>query len=91
MSLKDLDLYSCGMVLEVNGEIASLGAGAACLGHPLNAAAWLAQTMINRGQPLKAGQVILTGALGPMVDLQAGQQICAKISGLGQVSIEIQP
>ena len=91
MSLKDLDLYTCGMVLEVNGEIASLGAGAACLGHPLNAAAWLAQTMINRGQPLKAGQVILTGALGPMVDLQAGQQICAKIGGLGQVSIEIQP
>ncbi|HCC44415.1 MAG TPA: 2-keto-4-pentenoate hydratase [Gammaproteobacteria bacterium] len=91
MSLNDLDLYTCGMVLEVNGEIASLGAGAACLGHPLNAAAWLAQTMINRGQPLKAGQVILTGALGPMVDLQAGQQICAKIGGLGQVSIEIQP
>ena len=91
MSLSDLDLYTCGMVLEVNGEIASLGAGAACLGHPLNAAAWLAQTMINRGQPLKAGQVILTGALGPMVDLQAGQQICAKIGGLGQVSIEIQP
>ncbi len=91
MSLNDLDLYTCGMVLEVNGEIASLGAGAACLGHPLNAAAWLAQTMINRGQPLKAGQVILTGALGPMVDLQAGQHICAKIGGLGQVSIEIQP
>jgi|TARA_B110000438_G_scaffold76209_2_gene76324 2-keto-4-pentenoate hydratase len=86
LSLVGLDLYTCGMVLEVDGGISSLGAGAACLGHPLNAAAWLARTMVNRGQPLKAGQVILTGALGPMVSLTAGQKIKAAIGGLGEVS-----
>ena len=78
------------MVLEVNGEVTSVGAGAACLGHPLKAAAWLAQTMVSRGQPLRAGQVILTGALGPMINLAAGQHIRARIGGLGEVNVEIE-
>jgi len=84
--LKGLDLYSCGMVLEENGNIASIGAGAACLGHPLNAAAWLARTLVKRGQNLKAGDVLLTGALGPMVTLTSGAQITAHIGGLGSCS-----
>jgi len=81
-----LDLYSCGMVLEVNGSVVSLGAGAACAGHPFNATAWLANTMVQRGQPLQAGQVIMSGALGPFVDLAAGAQVTAVIGGLGRVS-----
>ncbi len=85
LPIKGLDLYACGMVLEVDGTIASLGAGAACLGHPLNAAAWLANTLVTRGQTLKAGQVILTGALGPMINLKPGQQIKSSIGGLGSV------
>ncbi len=90
LPLAGLDLYTCGMVLEVNGEVTSVGAGAACLGHPLKAAAWLAQTMVSRGQPLRAGQVILTGALGPMINLAAGQHIRARIGGLGEVNVEIE-
>lgn len=85
-SLKNLDLYSCGMVMEVDGNIASIGAGAACLGHPLNAAAWLAQTLAKRGQGLKAGDILLTGALGPMVTLETGTDIKAHIGGLGTCS-----
>lgn len=85
-AIKGLDLYSCGMVLEVDGAIASVGAGAACLGHPLKAAAWLAQTLVKRGQPLKAGDILLTGALGPMVNLKAGNHIKAHIGGLGTCS-----
>lgn len=84
-SLENLDLYSCGMVMEVNGSIASIGAGAACLGHPLNAAAWLAAALGRRGEVLRAGDVILTGALGPMVTLTSGDQIQVKIGGLGEV------
>ena len=85
-SLKGLDLRTCGMALEVNGRVASLGAGVACMGHPLIAAAWLARTLAQRGEALKAGDVILTGALGPMVTLSLGDAVEATIGGLGAVS-----
>lgn len=84
--LAGLDLYTCGMALEVNGQVASVGAGAACLGHPLNAAAWLARTLSERREPLRAGDIVLTGALGPMVALSRGCHIKATIGGLGSVN-----
>jgi 2-keto-4-pentenoate hydratase len=83
--LAGLDLWTCGMALEVNGAVVSLGAGVACLGHPLNAAAWLARTLSLRGEPLKAGDILMTGALGPMAALQPGDQVKATIGGLGSV------
>jgi 2-keto-4-pentenoate hydratase len=87
--LPGLDLYTCGMALEVNGAIASVGAGAACLGHPLNAAAWLARTLAEHGEPLKAGDIVLTGALGPMVPLTRGAHIKVTIGGLGAVNFHV--
>lgn len=72
------------MVMTVNGAIASIGAGAAALGHPLEAAAWLARTLAARGDPLKAGDILLTGALGPMVPLSPGDQVRAVVGGIGE-------
>jgi 2-keto-4-pentenoate hydratase len=85
--LDGLDLYTCGMALEVNGVLASHGAGAACLGHPLEAAAWLARTLAANGEGLKAGDVVLTGALGPMVPIAVGDRVEVKIGGLGSASV----
>lgn len=86
--LAGLDLWSCGMVLEKNGEVASLGAGAACLGHPLEAATWLANTLAAQGEPLRKGDIVLTGALGPMVPMAPGDDIRVSIGGLGTVSFQ---
>jgi 2-keto-4-pentenoate hydratase len=84
-----LDTGEVGMQMSVNGTTASVGTGAACLGHPLRASYWLARTMAARGQPLKAGQVILSGALGPMVPLKVGDRVQARVGELGGVSCHL--
>lgn len=84
-SLAGLDLYTCGMALQINGSIASVGAGAACLGNPLHAAAWLARALSRLGEGLKAGDILLTGALGPMMAITPGDEIEVQIGGLGAV------
>ncbi len=89
--LSEFDVRLCGMVMNRRGEPVSTGAGAACLGNPINAVAWLAHTMASRGQPLRAGQVILSGALGPMVPIQPGDVVDAHIHGLGRVKVNIGP
>lgn len=84
-SLSGLDLRTCGMAMEFNGLVVSHGCGVACLGHPLEAAAWLVRTLAKRGEGLKAGDILLTGALGPMVSLVEGSDVRAMIGGLGTV------
>jgi 2-keto-4-pentenoate hydratase len=86
-NLADVDLRLCGMVLTKNDNVVATGAGAACLGHPLHAVRWLAGTMVAKGRPLRAGDVVLSGALGPMTAVAAGDRVRAEIAGLGTVSV----
>lgn len=80
-----LDLLLAGIVLTRRGREVSTGAGAACLGNPLNAAVWLAATLAGTLHPLRAGDVVLTGPLGPMVNVRGGDVFEARVSGLGSV------
>lgn len=82
-----VDLSTCGMVLEKNGEIIGTGAGAAALGSPVNAVAWLANTLGRLGIPLKAGEVILSGALAAMAVVKPGDNFRVSIGGIGSCSV----
>lgn len=82
-----VDLETVTMVMTLDGEPVSEGTGAACLGHPYNAGLWLAKRMIAEGTPLHAGDIVMSGALGPMKDLPPGSTVRARIDGLGTVSV----
>lgn len=80
-----LDLSTCAMTVTKEKEVLARGNGSACLGNPLNAALWLADRMMQLGTPLRAGDVVLTGALGAMVAITQPGIYTATIEGLGCV------
>lgn len=81
-----IDVTAVQMTLRRDGEIVSAGTGADCLGSPLTAVAWLARTVRRYGFPLRAGEVVLSGALGSMANVEPGSRYTADISGVGIVS-----
>jgi 2-keto-4-pentenoate hydratase len=80
------DLALAGCVFRRNGRIAGTGAGAAVLGSPWHAAAWLANTLTGRGAELAAGSIILTGSITAAVPVAAGDSVTVTIDGLGSAT-----
>ncbi|MER7705997.1 fumarylacetoacetate hydrolase family protein [Kitasatospora sp. NPDC097605] len=75
------------MTMSIDGEEVSTGSGSDCLGDPVEAVVWLARTARDLGEPLRAGQVVLSGALGPMRPVFPGSTVTATLSGLGAVTV----
>lgn len=87
-AIAEVDCATVKMTLTQNGELVSEGSGLECLGHPLNAAMWLANKMLSLGTPIKAGEIILSGALGPMVNVRAGDEFETQIDGFAPLKVK---
>jgi 2-keto-4-pentenoate hydratase len=82
----DLDLRLIGMALSHNGEVVATGAGAAVLGNPIRCVAWLANKLSEFGVGLRAGDLVLAGALHAAVPVAAGDSFTAQFAELGSVT-----
>lgn len=89
LRIDEFDTREVTMSMSVDGVEVSTGTGAACLGDPINAVVWLARTAVDVGDPLRAGQVILSGALGPMRPIEAGSNVRAVVEPLGSVEFTL--
>lgn len=87
VDIADIDLGLVGMVLEKNGQIEVTGAGAATLSHPVNAMVWLTNTLGKLGITLKAGDIVLSGAMGAMVPVSRGDNLRITIGEIGGCSV----
>lgn len=85
-----VDLRTCGMVMSKNGQVAVTGAGAATMGSPVTAMVWLANTLGRLGMSLKAGDLVLSGALGAMLPVVKGDSFTLEINGIGRCSTRFQ-
>lgn len=87
--IEGFDQRLVGMAFSRNGTVIATGAGAAALGDPLAAVAWLANTLAPLGDHLTAGQVIMTGALHAMVPVERGDVFTAEFDRLGSITVEM--
>ena len=85
--MDQIDLRTLSMTLLKNGEVTATGAGAAALGHPAHAIAWLANKLADYNISLKAGELILPGALSAAIDIDSGDEVTASFGKLGSVTI----
>lgn len=86
LPLGETDLREVQMTMvDQDGHVVSSGTGDACLGDPIEALVWLARTVRELGEPLRAGEVVLSGALGPMLPITPGSTYTASLSGIGTV------
>lgn len=83
--LDEFDPAAVEMSMSLDGELVSTGIGAASLGDPVNAVVWLARKARELGNPLRGGQVILSGAMGPMRPITPGSTVRCTVTGLGTV------
>ncbi len=85
--INEVDLKTLGVVMEKNGQVVEVGAGAAVLGHPAASVAMLANLLAERGEEIPAGTFIMTGGISAAVAVEAGDAICVRYEDLGSISM----
>ena len=85
-NVNEVDLKTVGVVVEKNGEVVEVGAGAAVLGHPASSVAMLANMLSSRGEYIPAGSFIMTGGITAAISVNPGDNICVKYQNLGSIS-----
>ena len=86
---QSLDLAACGAIMTVNGKDAGRGSGAMVLGHPLEALAWLANNLVERGNSLRQGDIVMTGSMVETRWLEAGDWVDVTIDRLGVAAVSL--
>jgi 2-oxopent-4-enoate/cis-2-oxohex-4-enoate hydratase len=85
VDVHSVDLVTCGMALWKNGELVATGAGAAALGSPINCVTWLANALGRHGVALKAGEIVLSGSLVPLIPIAPGDEMELAVGGIGRL------
>ena len=81
-----LDLTALRGRMTINAEIVGEGRGGDILGHPLDALAWLAGNLVERGTPLRAGTFVMLGSVVATRWVSAGDEVTIEVEGLGRAT-----
>jgi 2-keto-4-pentenoate hydratase len=81
-------LADVAVQVRLNGAVSAEGRGAACLGNPANAMAWLAGALTRLGDRLRAGDIVMSGALAKMLPAEAGSRFEADFGAFGTVTLQ---
>jgi 2-oxo-3-hexenedioate decarboxylase/2-keto-4-pentenoate hydratase len=84
-----VDLAAVQGAMRINGKVVGEGRGADVMGHPFEALAWLANSLVRRGKPLRAGQVVMTGSVVRTQWPSAGDEIVSTMAGLGEAVLRV--
>jgi 2-oxo-3-hexenedioate decarboxylase/2-keto-4-pentenoate hydratase len=84
-----LDLAAVAGAMRINGEVVGEGRGADVMGHPFEALAWLANNLVRRGHPLRAGQIVMTGSVVRTQWPKAGDEVVSTMAGLGEAVLRV--
>ncbi len=83
----ETDLGGLAMTIHQNGELAAEGLGSAALGHPAVSTAWLANKLLEFGEALQPGDVVISGGITKMLPVRSGDEFVFSLTGQPQVTV----
>lgn len=85
--VRDIDLTLMGCVFKKDNDVIATTTAASVMGNPARAVAWMANKLLARGQKVRAGDVVLSGALTGAETIVAGSEYSVSFDGLTGFSV----